>query len=72
MKEPQYTYTAKAPCFSVTHDRPFVLKGCSCGWPQNSCQRFHNADLMLREGQYTAEIQYASPAALESPSEEKK
>ena len=56
MNEPRYTYTAEAPCFSITHSQPFVLKGCSCGWPITSCLKRNASNLADREKAYEATI----------------
>lgn len=56
MNEPQYTYTAKGPCFSITNDKPFELKGCSCGWPVTACLRHQGRSMGEREKSYEASI----------------
>jgi hypothetical protein len=59
MREPRYTYSAEAPCFKITHDRPFVLQGCSCGWPSTGCLKFHAMNEQQRAASYSANVVYS-------------
>ncbi len=56
MNEPRYTYKAEAPCFSITSEKPFVLKGCSCGWPSTVCLKFNGRNMADRAKLYEATI----------------
>lgn len=60
MKTPHYSYTAEGPCFKITSDTPFVLQGCSCGWPSKGCcLRFHGRTERERNANYQATALYA-------------